>query len=50
MLDYILRELRWYHILGLILGLVIILILVLWLTRQELPFRRLPRVENTGES
>jgi len=46
MLDYILREIRWYHILGFVLGLVIIMVLVLWLTHREIPFRRLPRNDN----
>ncbi|MEW5995129.1 MAG: hypothetical protein AB1744_12145 [Candidatus Zixiibacteriota bacterium] len=45
MVDYILRELRWYHIVGLVLGLVIILVLVLWLTRRELPFRNWRKAE-----
>ncbi len=42
MIDYILREIRWYHILGLILGLVVILALVLWLARGSCQTRRLP--------
>ena len=46
MLNHTLREIRWYHIVGLVLGLVIIMVLVLWLTRKEIPFRRLPRNDN----
>ena len=46
MIDYILREIRWYHVLGLIFGLVVIMVLVLWLTRRNSQPRRLPRSDN----
>jgi hypothetical protein len=46
MIDYILREIRWYHVLGLILGLVVIMVLVLWITRRNSQPRRLPGSDN----
>lgn len=46
MIASILREIKWYHVLGLVCGLVVILVLVLWLTRRENQPRLLPSSGN----
>ncbi len=46
MIAAILREIKWYHILGLVFGLTIIMVLVLWLTNRSPQPRQLPSNDN----